>query len=444
MFCMKCGNQLEDGMRFCNMCGAPVEDTPAAESPEAAFRTQRTAFMEPDSGAQSSYQQPTQQMQQPYQPAQQYRQQYEPYQQQYQQPAYVAPVAVRQPAQQKSKRGLIVGIVAAIVAVAVVLVVLFVFPGVLKGDDSSSAQSATTQQPSDGQGASSGTQADPKPKEDPAPASTFKASEAESKARQAAVGAGKEVFTGTVHITTMHDRAVEIDPDHADQIAGTSEAKLAILELDSPTTIEARSGGDMGKLISRGDGKSLALQNPDTWSSYDGEKITVAVHPVDMWYPSDVAGVLYTVTANNVVVIAPLSESTADQAIQDAGTLTDDTRQGIEDAESAAEQQRQQQQQQQQKKNGDYVLPDSSTKSYSRSELDKLSTHDLFLARNEIFARYGRQFVSEELQQYFGSKSWYHGTIPPGDFDETMLNETERHNVETMLAIEKDRNSPYI
>ena len=437
MFCMKCGNQLEDGMRFCNMCGAPVEDVPAAGSAEAAFQAQQTAFMESDSRAQSAYQQPTQQMQQPYQPAQQY-------QQQYQQPVYVAPVAVRQPAQQKSKKGLIVGIVAAIVAVAVVLVVLFVFPGVLKGDDSSNAQPATTQQPSDGQSASSSTQAAPKPKDDSAPASTFKASEAESKARQAAVGAGKEVFTGTVHITTMHDRAKEVDPDHADQIAGTSETKLAILELDSPTTIEARSGGDMGKLISRGDGKSLALKDPDAWSSYDGKKITVAVHPVDMWYPSDVAGVLYTVTANNAVVIAPLSESTADRAIKDAGALTDETRQGIQDAEAAAQQQQQQKQEQQQSKNGDYVLPDSSTKSYSRSELDKLSTHDLFLARNEIFARYGRQFVSEELQQYFGSKSWYHGTIAPGDFDETMLNETERHNVETMLAIEKDRNSPYI
>ena len=434
MFCMKCGNQLENGMRFCNKCGAPVENPPAAESAEPAFRAQQTAFIQSDS-AQGSYQQPTQQMQQPYQPAQQYRQQY-------QQPAYVAPVAVRPPAQQKSKKGLIIGIVAAVVAVAVVLVVLFVFPGVLKGDDSSGTQTANTQQPTGSAPGGQGSQNETKPDPDSAPASSFNASEAESKARQAAVGAGKKVFTGTVHITNVYDRAKEVNPDAADQFQNDSSTKLAILELDSPTTIEARSGGDMGKLISRGDGKSLALNDPDSWSAYDGKKISVAVHPADMWYPSDIAGMLYTVTAKNVVVTAPLTESTADQAIQDAGTLTEETRQGIEDAESAAQQQKQQQQQQ--NKNGDYVLADSGTHSYSRSELEKLSTHDLFLARNEIFARYGRQFVSEELQQYFGSKSWYHGTIAPGDFDESMLNETERHNVETMLAIEKDRNSPYI
>ena len=495
MFCMKCGSQLVEGARFCNKCGTPVENAASANAASDAFQSQQTAFMEPEYGAQDLYQQPTtpmQPMQQPTQPMQQPTQQptqpmqqttqqptqpmqqpwgqqpsfqqqdqqsYQQENQQYRQQGYVVPATAQQaPAQKKPKMGLIIGIAAGVVAVAAVLVVLFVWPGVLKGGESSNsptanAPAASTQQnngqgtgtasggsSSSGQSDSTGTQSEPKP--DTAPANTFNAAEAESKARQAALDAGKEVFTGTVHLTNMYDRAKEIDSGLAEQFKSSSNVELAVLDLSSPTTIEARSGGDMGKLITRAGGASLSLKDPSTWASYDRKTITVAVHPVDMWYPSDVAGALYTVTAKNVVVIAPLTESTADAAIKDAGTITEDTRQGIKDAEAAAKQD--QQQQQQQNTLNDYILPDSSTHAYSRSQLEQMSNHDLFLARNEIYARYGRQFVSQELQDYFGSKSWYHGTVAPNDFNENWLNDTERHNVETMLSIEQDRNSPYI
>ena len=35
MFCPKCGNQCEDGQRFCNDCGAPLDAAPAADEPVA-------------------------------------------------------------------------------------------------------------------------------------------------------------------------------------------------------------------------------------------------------------------------------------------------------------------------------------------------------------------------------------------------------------------------
>lgn len=91
-----------------------------------------------------------------------------------------------------------------------------------------------------------------------------------------------------------------------------------------------------------------------------------------------------------------------------------------------------------------YVLPDSSTRVYSSSELSKLDNYTLFLARNELYARYGRKFVSAELQRYFGGKTWYKGTIEPGDFNDNWLNDTERANAQAMLEIEKSRNSPYV
>ena len=94
----------------------------------------------------------------------------------------------------------------------------------------------------------------------------------------------------------------------------------------------------------------------------------------------------------------------------------------------------------------DYVLPDSGSRYYSRSELEKLSLWELYLARNEIFARYGRGFKHQDLVEYFATKRWYHQKYTPEEFDAlpSPLNDYEIKNAETMLAIEKERNSPYI
>ena len=51
-------------------------------------------------------------------------------------------------------------------------------------------------------------------------------------------------------------------------------------------------------------------------------------------------------------------------------------------------------------------------------------------AKNEIYARHGRKFDSKELQNYFGSKSWYNGTVNAADFKETVFNEYEKKNAE--------------
>lgn len=92
----------------------------------------------------------------------------------------------------------------------------------------------------------------------------------------------------------------------------------------------------------------------------------------------------------------------------------------------------------------EYVLPDSSERVYKFGELDSMSDHTLFLARNEIFARHGGGFKTPELRTYFSSKSWYHETLEPGSYGVEILNSVEKKNVETMLGIERGRNSPYI
>lgn len=77
----------------------------------------------------------------------------------------------------------------------------------------------------------------------------------------------------------------------------------------------------------------------------------------------------------------------------------------------------------------DYILPDSGTRKLTNSDLAGLDADELELARNEIYARAGRRFNTEYIQDYFDDKWWYVGTIEPEDFTEDMLNDVEKYNV---------------
>ena len=85
---------------------------------------------------------------------------------------------------------------------------------------------------------------------------------------------------------------------------------------------------------------------------------------------------------------------------------------------------------------GDYILPESNTRLYTAAELAGLDKATLRLARNEIYARHGRRFNSADLQAYFDSKPWYHGTIAPGDFDNNVLNSFELGNIKLIESLE--------
>ena len=86
---------------------------------------------------------------------------------------------------------------------------------------------------------------------------------------------------------------------------------------------------------------------------------------------------------------------------------------------------------------GDYILPDSSSRYLTDADLDPLTREELRIARNEIYARRGRRFTDTGLQAYFDSKPWYHGTIMPNDFKESMFNDYEKKNSEYISAYEK-------
>lgn len=77
-----------------------------------------------------------------------------------------------------------------------------------------------------------------------------------------------------------------------------------------------------------------------------------------------------------------------------------------------------------------YILPQSNTQRLTESDIASLSKTEIMLARNEIYARRGREFDTDSIEDYFERQSWYHGYIDPEDFTESMLNSTEKYNVE--------------
>ncbi|MCC8137573.1 MAG: YARHG domain-containing protein, partial [Clostridiales bacterium] len=61
------------------------------------------------------------------------------------------------------------------------------------------------------------------------------------------------------------------------------------------------------------------------------------------------------------------------------------------------------------------------------------------MAINEIYARHGRRFNKESVQEYFDSMSWYTGTVDPDDFDTAVLNTYETANIALLLEVKEAR-----
>ena len=72
-------------------------------------------------------------------------------------------------------------------------------------------------------------------------------------------------------------------------------------------------------------------------------------------------------------------------------------------------------------------------KTISEQMLQGLSLHELRLLRNEIYARHGRLFRAEWLQQYFYQQPWY---TPDENFKDEQVSGNDKLNVETIVSYE--------
>lgn len=96
------------------------------------------------------------------------------------------------------------------------------------------------------------------------------------------------------------------------------------------------------------------------------------------------------------------------------------------------------------REDSEYVLLDSNSRYYPKEELNELSTWELYIAQNEIYARHGRAFNREDLVSYFSSRIWYEPVYTPEEFDSlpSPFNEYEQKNSETIAELRKERNDP--
>ncbi|MFA5750134.1 MAG: YARHG domain-containing protein [Candidatus Shapirobacteria bacterium] len=88
-----------------------------------------------------------------------------------------------------------------------------------------------------------------------------------------------------------------------------------------------------------------------------------------------------------------------------------------------------------------YLLPMSNSRKITKEDLINFSDLDLKKSRNEIYARYGRSFVSQDMACYFVKQSWYQENP---DYNEKLLSSLEISNVIFILNYEKEKQSPYI
>lgn len=79
-----------------------------------------------------------------------------------------------------------------------------------------------------------------------------------------------------------------------------------------------------------------------------------------------------------------------------------------------------------------FIFPDSDSRYLTEDEVIELTEEERVLAIAEILARHGVIFSgfdgTEEIQEYFQSKSWYVPLIDIDDFDRSLLNEYELTN----------------
>ena len=67
------------------------------------------------------------------------------------------------------------------------------------------------------------------------------------------------------------------------------------------------------------------------------------------------------------------------------------------------------------------------------ADIENLSKFDLKVMRNEIFARHGYIFTTEEMRIYFGSQPWYKGTVRDVS---SRLTAIEKRNIELIKQME--------
>ena len=85
-------------------------------------------------------------------------------------------------------------------------------------------------------------------------------------------------------------------------------------------------------------------------------------------------------------------------------------------------------------KDRDFIFPDSDSVELTYNDLNSLSVEELFIARNEMFARYGYIFNNDDnLAKFFESKDWY---SPDPNYSNELYSQIEEDNCKLIRSEE--------
>ena len=73
---------------------------------------------------------------------------------------------------------------------------------------------------------------------------------------------------------------------------------------------------------------------------------------------------------------------------------------------------------------------------YTKENFENEPKLVIHLAKNEIYARHGYIFKNEDLYNYFLGCVWYNPTCKAEDFDDSVLNEYEKANLEILASMD--------
>lgn len=87
-----------------------------------------------------------------------------------------------------------------------------------------------------------------------------------------------------------------------------------------------------------------------------------------------------------------------------------------------------------------YLAP-SDTQYLTDADLSGLSSWEVTLARNELYARYGYSFQNEEIRNYFLTQSWYspNAAVHSGTFQVSTFNAYESANLDFIIKYAQAR-----
>ncbi|MDD6615064.1 MAG: YARHG domain-containing protein [Lachnospiraceae bacterium] len=89
----------------------------------------------------------------------------------------------------------------------------------------------------------------------------------------------------------------------------------------------------------------------------------------------------------------------------------------------------------------DYIVPDADVRYLSEDEISYMSLQTICYAKNEIYARRGWIFSSQELQDYFGRQAWYIPRLLPSEFSDSIMNTYEVANAKLLQKRENQLSS---